>query len=374
MNPVFPVLYSRTSTGAVQTWRVVVDGDSFHSISGQVDGKQTVSAPTICKPKNVGKKNETSGAEQAQLEAAAKHKKKIESGYKENIKDIDNSTFVEPMLAKEFDDRIKDIDALFAKGTQVYHQPKLDGMRCIVSKEGMFSRNGKPILSSPHIFESLKHLFKDEPTLVFDGELYADKLSNDFNTLMSLAKQLKPTAEDFARSKETLEYHVYDLVDSRLVFSCRQMKLAKLLQDNDLPYIKKVFTGTAGSYAELDEAYGEYLESGYEGQMVRINEPYENKRSKYLLKRKVFIRKEYPVDEICEGVGIKAGKAAYAWCHTEEGKKFKSNIRGNHAFCTELWKNKAKFENKPATIEFFNLTPDGIPRFPYIVEFDRQDV
>ena len=42
----------------------------------------------------------------------------------------------------------------------IYSQPKLDGIRCIVKKDGMWSRNGKKIISAPHIHESLKPLFE----------------------------------------------------------------------------------------------------------------------------------------------------------------------------------------------------------------------
>ena len=54
---------------------------------------------------------------------------------------------------------------------------------------------------------------------------------------------------------------------------------------------------------ELDEYYDTYMEFGYEGQIVRVNGPYENKRSKLLLKRKDFSDAEYLVIDINEGDG-----------------------------------------------------------------------
>ncbi len=32
-----------------------------------------------------------------------------------------------------------------------WSQPKLDGIRCVVDKNGMWTRAGKPITSCPHI-------------------------------------------------------------------------------------------------------------------------------------------------------------------------------------------------------------------------------
>ena len=37
----------------------------------------------------------------------------------------------------------------------------------------------------------------------------------------------------------------------------------------------------------------------------------------------------------------------------------------------EMLKNKKKLIGKEATVKYFNLTPDGIPRFPYVINVDR---
>ena len=60
---------------------------------------------------------------------------------------------------------------------------------------------------------------------------------------------------------------------------------------------------------EIDVMYGEYTQAGYEGQMIRQDAVYENKRSKGLLKRKEFITEEYEVVEVHEGQGNWAGYA-----------------------------------------------------------------
>ena len=60
-----------------------------------------------------------------------------------------------------------------------YSQPKLDGIRCVVDKNGMWTRAGKPINSCPHIFESLKKFIEDNPNMIIDGELYNHELKAD---------------------------------------------------------------------------------------------------------------------------------------------------------------------------------------------------
>ena len=53
-----PTLYSRTNTGAIQTWTVEVQGDSYRTIHGQLDGKLQTTEWTVCNTTNEGRANE----------------------------------------------------------------------------------------------------------------------------------------------------------------------------------------------------------------------------------------------------------------------------------------------------------------------------
>ena len=46
-----------------------------------------------------------------------------------------------------------------------------------------------------------------------------------------------------------------------------------------------------------------------------------------------------------------------------------SNVKGNFDYLKEVLDNKDYYIGKLATIKFFQLTPDGIPRFPYAIAF-----
>jgi DNA ligase-1 len=122
---------------------------------------------------------------------------------------------------------------------------------------------------------------------------------------------------------------------------------------------------------EVTEWYENYVERGYEGQMLRTDGVYENKRSKNLLKHKSFIDEEYTIIDICEGEGNRAGTAGYFVFQTKDGKRFKSNVKGTWEETAEMLKNKKQLIGKEATVKYFNLTPDGIPRFPYVISIDR---
>ena len=354
-----PTLYSRTSTGAVQQWTVEIDGDRYRTVYGQTDGKKTTTKWTVAKPTNEGRSNERDANAQALFEAEAVWQHKSERGYYTDIKKIDKPAFIEPMLAQKYEDR-KD-ELVFP----VWSQPKLDGIRCICTKDGMFSRQGKRFVSAPHIQASLQKFFRNHPDAILDGELYADKLANDFNKICSLVKKQKPTEADLKESAGAIEYHIYDVVDTTLKFSERHDWLWKNMMHDSC--IGLVVSHCVNSAKELDKLYELYLSNNFEGQMVRIDAPYEQKRSKNLLKRKEFQDAEYKILEIGEGTGNRSGMAGFAILENKDGTSFRSNIKGSHEFLTELWKNRNDVIGEKATVQFFNLTPDNVPRFPYVI-------
>ena len=355
-------IYKKTKTGATQEWTIEVSDNKYRTHSGQVGGQITTNAWTVVYGKNTGKANGTTDIEQALKEAIAKRTKKLESGYFEDVNNINEQQYFEPMLAAKWEDYKDKIQY------PIYSQPKLDGIRCIVTKDGMFSRNGKPILSAPHIFESLQPLFDENPDLIFDGELYADKFANDFNKIVSLVKKTKPTDADLKESKKNIDYHIYDLPSVDDTFRVRYSTLCSLRLPKECIVVK---THIVKSEDIVMERYGEYVEAGYEGQMLRLDSKYENKRSKTLLKHKSFVDEEYTILDICEGEGNRTGTAGYMVFETADGKPFKSNVKGTWEETAEMLKNKTQLIGKQATIKYFNLTPDGIPRFPFVTNIDR---
>lgn len=362
---ILPTLYSRTSTGAVQQWTIEVERDAYRTIHGQVDGKLQTTEWMICFPKNENKANATTAEEQALKEAEAIWRKKKETGYFENINDIDIEIFTEPMLADPFEKREKDIKY------PVSCQAKLDGVRAIARKDGLWTRKGKKHMSVPHIEEALLSLFRTDTGLILDGELYCDKFANDFSAICSIVRKSKPTDEDIIESRNTIQYWIYDVVDSGLTFAERLLKL-KYLETlfKDHPSIKFVKTDIAYNRQELDDFYAVYVAVGYEGQIIRSNDGrYEHKRSKNLIKRKEFDTEEFIILDILEGEGNKTGIASSALFKTVEGLDFNSNIKGNREFCRDLWINREKYIGQPGTVQFFGYTPgDKKPRFPYLLE------
>jgi len=359
----FNTLYKRAVNGKINEWTVEVEGSCFRTISGYTDGIKTTSEWTCCEAKNVGKKNATTPEQQAKAEAEAMWVKRIELGSFDNIRDIDKPVYFKPMLAQDYHDYKDKITF------PVYSQPKLDGIRCIVRADGMWSRNGKPIISAPHIFEALKYIFETNPDLVFDGELYADKFANDFNAICSLVKKTKPTASDLKASAEQIQYHIYDIPSVGADFVSRNAYLNLISLPN---CCVKVETTQINNETELMSWYNEYMAMGYEGQMVRLDKPYENKRSKSLLKHKSFIDEEYTILDIEERNGNKTGMIGAFIFESKTGHRFNASPKFNWDECKAMWQNRTQLIGKSATVKYFNLTPDGVPRFPYVIKIDRE--
>tara|TARA_Y100000310_G_scaffold338053_1_gene426688 strand:- start:3829 stop:4950 length:1122 start_codon:yes stop_codon:yes gene_type:complete len=358
----FETIYKLTNGGKIQQWTIETEGNKYRTISGQTEGKKTTSSWTVCHGKNVGKSNETSDTEQAEKQAQAVFDKKLEGHYHRDIKKSAKAKFVKAMLAHKYD---------IFKGdfTDIYSQPKLDGIRCLITPDGMFSRGGKPIIAAPHIFKAIKDIFDAHPEIqAFDGELYTSALKDNFNKIVSLARKAKPTKEELEESAENLEYWVYDMVVENTEFYERWQHLYNLLCDR--PGIVRVSTRQVFSQDDLDRLYAEYLADGQEGQMIRNgNSLYEGKRSKHLLKRKEFLDEEFKMTGIEEGIGNWAGYAKKVVCELANGTVFRAGIKGNQEYCEALLKRayvngEFAFPDCEVTVRYQNKTPDGIPRFP----------
>ena len=377
MGMILPTLYKRTATGATQTWEIEVQDNKYRTTSGQIDGIKTTNKWTSCKGKNAGKANATTDAEQALKEAHAKHQKKLERDYNLSIDGIGEKQFYDPMLAQDFKNknRNKDVyDSLQSK-TKVFSQPKLDGSRCIATKDGLFTRNGKEITAVPHIAKELQKLFVEYPDAVLDGELYNHAYKDDFNKIVHLVRKQNLTKEHLVESEKMIQYHIYDVpqigtLDEQSLYSDRIGMLKTQGVPKKLRWssaIAIVDTTLVKDEKHLDELYSDYTLAGYEGQMVRIDGPYENKRSAKLLKRKDFIDEEYTILGWNEGKGNRTGTIGNFLFKNKNGKEFTSNIKGTFEYLTGLFHKVEGLIGQKATVKYFNLTPDGVPRFPIVI-------
>lgn len=354
----FPTLYKRTSSGKTQIWFAEVDGNRYRTTTGQINGKKTTTMWTVAEPTNVGRANEMTAEQQAVSEVESMYTKKRDQGYKDDANDIDNIFQFKPMLATKWDNRKDKIEH-----NVVEIQPKLDGIRCIVRADGMWTRTGKEITSCPHIFEAVKHLFAQDPKLILDGELYNHAFKNDFNQITSLVKRQKSTQADYDKTAELVQYWVYDVARTA-DFTQRFAYLENMFKGNQPSCV--VITPTRRiSIDRVDDVAMGYIEEGYEGAMIRLPGTYKNKRSINLIKWKEMQDAEFTIVDVVEGSGNRSGVAAAVTLRLDEsGRTFNAGCIGNVNYCRNLLENREEVIGQPGTVVFQNYTPDGVPRFP----------
>jgi len=360
-----PKLYKRDTTGKIREWTMQYGWNldetqaGTRTISGLQDGKKVTSEWYITEAKNVGRANSTTNITQAKAEAQAEWDKRIEKEYFEDIDAIDSYTAFKPMLAHDF------TKTPVESG---YTQPKLDGIRMVVNSRGLYSRSNKEIVAVPHIADQLADFIKQFPTVTLDGELYNHELKDNFQKITSLVrKTVNLGADELAESAELVQYHVYDMFDSAnpdMTFTQRAKWISENVSGDNIVLVKY---DEASTSADIDKLYGEYTTAGYEGQMIRQDTAYEFKRTKNLLKRKEFITEEYKVVEIQEGNGNWAGYAKRFILELADGTQFSSGVRGSQEKLAQLLKDKDTINW--ATCRYFELSNDGVPRFPVVIDY-----
>lgn len=358
-------LYKIDTKGNIRIWWIQYTDEAYRTCSGIQSGAIVESGWQYPTEKNVGKVNATTVAEQVISEVDSKYEARMYQGkYHPSIEEAKKGAkFIECMLAEKFNPK-KTNDYPY------YSQPKLDGVRCLVSEDGMQTRNGKAFVSSPHIREALESFFEIYPDFILDGELYNHDLKSDFEKIISLARKTKPTKEDLAESREMVQYHVYDVITPEPMTYEERMKFLQDNVSNLFSSIHVVPTVIVNDLEEAEAKLGEYLEAGYEGQMLRKSDsPYEHRRSRSLLKHKMFEDGEYVITNLIEGKGNWQGYCKAVEIRLPDGSTQQSGMRGNFEFAKKLLEEKDQYIGTEVTIRYQNKTSDGKLRFPVVVAF-----
>lgn len=376
------MLYSRTTTGAVQIWSAELNRNAYRQHYGQLNGKIQTTEWTYCYSKNVGKANETTGEDQAEKEVKALYKKKLKENYFENVADIDDG-FKEPQLAKPCKDFLDKVQ--WERGVIV--DEKLNGVACIITKDGARSRKNETFHAIPHIIAELKSFFEDNPNAYLHGELFNPKHVNELNKITELVavtrKEKDITPELLVASEKVVEYHLYDgygftvqspegpltVVQNSNGMARRQALRTLISFENSFKYIKIVNYINVTSFDEMREYANDYIGRGGEGVIIRNPyAPYQHKRTNDLLKYKKSESAEYKVISIEEGTANWSGCAKYVWVEVPNGikdKKCKINVRGKREHLREVLSNREQYVGKMITVDYQELSPYNIPLINY---------
>lgn len=360
----FPTLYTRDTLGNVRIWYMEQSENKFRAVSGLQDGEKVTSEWTETFSKNEGKKNATTAEQQATKEIEARYKKQRKTGYFDSIDDIDTNQYVEPMLAKLYKDYFDKIN--LEKGEWLL-QCKMNGLRCIATKDGLFTRKGERYVSCPHISSALKPFFEKHPEAVLDGELFNNELRQQLNEINKLVrKTVHITAEDLEQSKKLVHYYIYDGYGFGLDKEHPYHERKQWIDSNVIGkyvHVVKVEDVYIGHQDDLDKHYQALVDEGHEGVILRKKDmPYEHKRTKNLLKVKPEDDDEAVIADIQEGTGNWSGTGKIITLNWN-GKIFDATFKGTYEQGVDFWKNKNKWIGRTVTFLYNGLTGKGTPNF-----------
>lgn len=385
-------LYKTDAKGVKRVWRAEVAGATVTYTYGVAGGKLQRKSLTYTE----GKVKRTP-EEQALQEAQAKARVKQRGGYVFETRDGDGagadvdtaapahvpSNVVEtahlhvprPMLAltKGFLERLRFVDT---RTTPTFVQRKLDGVRATgnTGTGELWTRQCKRMTAPTHIENALRavgaHCREHGTPLPewVDGELYQHGAS--FNAITGAVRQ--KTVKDVKRLSG-IQYHLYDVhadvpTRDRLAVLDAIADAIDALGIDEIVVVETFHEHPGEDAVERISAYlPKFVAEGYEGAMVRVDDdtPYEaGKRSSKLLKLKNFHDADFEFVECVPEKGREDLVGAMV-LRLPDGRQFSARPAMTEAERRALWDTVAPGDI--VTVKYFELTPDGIPRFPSAV-------
>ena len=267
---------------------------------------------------------------------------------------------LKPMLAHKYAE--KRID--WSK--PVYIQPKLDGVRCLFTRNGAFSRTGKQFMNVAHIELALEPFFEQQPDVVLDGELYNHELKRDFEKIISLVRKQKPTENDRLEADKLVQFHVYDYFDG-VIYDSYKTRMHQLgvsnIYDKQIKYVQAY---KVNNYDESRIYHKDFLNQGYEGSIIRLDGLYKHGRSYDLMKFKDFSDTEATIIGYEAVKGKRTGTIVKFLMVDDEGNEFGCPPGKGFTYkdLSNMLDNVHDYIGQRATFTYFQRTKAGSYRHP----------
>jgi ATP-dependent DNA ligase len=201
---------------------------------------------------------------------------------------------------------------------------------------------------------------------VLDGELYNHDLRDDFEKIISLVRKQKPTDQQRLEAQELVQFHCYDYVETVLneSYSYRMDQLCTSdMYTDSVHYVptKQVLCDKGAKVI-----HGANLHKGYEGSILRLDTPYQCKRSYSLQKFKDFHDTEATIVGYEAGKGKREGTLGKFLMQDDEGIKFgcPPGKGYNYKDLANIVNNIHDYIGKRATFTYFERTKAGSYRHP----------
>lgn len=362
-----PTLYRRDSKGRIREWTITT-GDGGFAVQHGLQGGKLVFQGTNCEPKNVGKANETTVQEQAELEAAAKHQYQIER--EDYHEDVDQAGLqFRPMLAEDYLKVPQHVDF-----TRTIAQPKLDGLRLTYGQRGPHS-DGLEFLSRkginyalPHLTEACNELYELINEILVDQQLWCQMLDGEIYFHGWTLQKILSTARRLQDDTAQLEFYLFDLCIDDMIFSDRHDLLEYALDQvaPHYPQLKLVLNQPCDSELQAKQWQEQFMRHGFEGVMLRHHDSdyAVAQRSSDLFKFKQFMDAECRILAVWPDSN---GNAVLTCSFLETGKEFGCTPKRTHEERKAMLTDQSLI-GQWITVKYQELSPDGVPLFPVGLE------
>jgi DNA ligase-1 len=193
--------------------------------------------------------------------------------------------------------------------------------------------------------------------------LYNHDLRDDFEKIISLVRKQKPTADDRTESKQLVQFHCYDYANGSENYSTR---MNNLVTSDMYSYCVKYVPTTCVAEDQAQIQHQLNLDEGYEGSILRLDGPYQCKRSYNLQKFKDFHDTEATIVGYVDGKGKREGTLGKFLMQDDDGIKFgcPPGKGYNYKDLANMLNNIGDYIGQRATFTYFERTKAGSYRHP----------
>jgi len=268
---------------------------------------------------------------------------------------------IKAMLAHKYNEDKADYPAFI--------QPKLDGVRCLFTAKGAFSRANNKFMNIEHIEQALKPFFAKNPTAILDGELYNHGLKDDFEKIISLVKKKKPTDNDRAEAAELVQYHIYDVASMTIgTYTDRYLFILAEQSLKNKACLQIIDNNLVLDFDDAVVMHKKNLKLGYEGSIYRTpSGKYKGTRSWDLMKFKDFNDTEATIIGYEIGKGKRQGTLGKFIMQDDEGIEFGCPPGKGYDYkdLANMLDNVHDYIGQRATFTYFQRTQAGSYRHPH---------
>lgn len=261
-------------------------------------------------------------------------------------------------------------DGIYLDGELYSHQLEFDRISGLCRKKTFDEKDQKDISKLQYRMYDFFYAPSEETyELFYEFSDKDDEIMKNFNALcMDKVGYHAAYTDRYGVLASLYQAYVFSLIDDAdpIVDKAALKKLTEF--DAGLP-VNLTQNILVNSENDLEKIHDTFVDEGYEGLMIRnLKMPYDFSRSWNLIKYKKMKDSEFDIVGAKQGTGNAAGAIIWTCETADKQHTFEVVPLGTIDSRKKLWNEwnltPEKFIGKPLTVQYQELTPKGIPRFP----------